>query len=310
MSNQNRVFAVAPEVQRAVDAGAPVVALESAIITHGLPAPTNLVTARMLESEIRHRGATPATVAVVDGAVRIGLDDEELERVASVGSAGKAAARDIAAVVASGGTSGTTVSATVFCAAGAGIRVMATGGIGGVHRAANETWDVSSDLTELSRSDVAVVCAGAKAILDLPRTHEMLETLGILVIGYRTSEFPAFYSRTSGLAVGHRADSVAEVAAVLRAMQRIGAGRGALVVNPIPESGEIPRAEIEALVEDAVDAAASGGVGGKHLTPYLLDRLLAASQGRTVEANVALVRHNARVAADIAVELAGGRGDR
>ncbi len=297
---------ITPELREALATERPVVALESTIITHGMPAPRNLETARAVEEEVRAAGALPATIALLDGRIRVGLTDGELARLAGERDVAKVSRADLPAVLAAGATGSTTVAATMICAALAGIRVFATGGIGGVHRGAELSFDVSADLQELARSEVAVVCAGAKAILDLPKTLEVLETLGVPVIGYRCDELPAFYSRTSGLAVPLRRDSAAEIAQVMAAKWGLGAGDGSLggglvIANPIPAGAEIPAREIEHHIETALGEAAERGIQGKAVTPFLLARLEALTGGASLAANVALVLSNARLAAEIAV---------
>lgn len=309
---QDRVE-ILPEVRDALAAGQAVVALESTIITHGMPAPRNLETARAVAEEVRAGGAVPATIALLDGNIRIGLTAAELERLAGETDVAKVSRADLPAVLAAGGAGSTTVAATMICADLAGIRVFATGGIGGVHRGAERSFDVSADLQELARTPVAVVCAGAKAILDLPKTLEVLETLGVPVIGYGSDELPAFYSRESGLPVPLRRDSAAEIAAVMRAkwdpaLGVGGLGGGLVIANPIPADAEIPAAEIAGHIETALAEAEAQGIQGKEVTPFLLARLEALSGGVSLEANVALVRNNARLAAEIAVAYAGREG--
>lgn len=295
------------EVREALASRRPVVALESTIVTHGMPYPANLDMARGVESVIRQAGAVPATVAVLRGELRAGLPDHDLEQLASGGrSAIKASRRDLAAVMVKGGSAGTTVSTTMIIAALAGIRVFATGGIGGVHRGAEETFDISADLTEFARTPVAVVCAGAKSILDIPKTLEVLETQGVPVIGYRTDEFPAFFARSSGHPVDHRCDNVAEIATLIETQRALGLG-GVLIANPIAEADALDGAEMEAIVADAVCEADARGVTRKALTPFLLQRILEVTGGRSLTANIALVRQNAAVAAEIAVAIAGLR---
>jgi pseudouridylate synthase len=290
-----------PEVAAALHADRPVVALESTIVAHGLPWPDNLELGRELEAAVRANGAVPATIAVLGGRARIGLAAAELETIARRGpGVAKAGATDLAVHVARGGDAATTVSATAVLAAEVGIRVFATGGIGGVHR--GDAGDVSHDLYALARTPIAVVSAGAKAILDLPRTLELLESLGVLVIGLGTDEFPAFYTRTSGLRLDHHVADPAALAAVLRAHWReLGHGGGVLVCNPIPVSAALPAAEIEAAIGAALAEAAAAAVTGKQLTPFLLARLAALTGGRSVAANRALARHDAEVAARLAV---------
>ena len=291
-----------PAVRAALDAGKGVVALESTLVAHGLPWPDNLDVAAALEQEIRDQGATPATIAVLDGVPCIGLAAAELERVARAGQAiAKAGSADLAVAIARGGSAATTVSATCVLAARAGIRVFATGGMGGVHRGYNG--DVSSDLGVLAGLPMVVVSAGSKAILDLPRTLETLETLGVLVLGYRTNDFPAFYTRSSGLPLEHRVDTPDEAARILQVRWALGLG-GVLVANPIPEEDALDAKMIEAAIVKALALARSEGVHGKALTPFLLGRLAQVTSGASIQANRALAKHNARVAATIAFALA------
>ncbi|WP_088285171.1 pseudouridine-5'-phosphate glycosidase [Kineosporia sp. A_224] len=305
---------LAPEVAQALAEGRPVVALESTIITHGMPYPANLETARGVEDVVRANGATPATIAVLDGRLCVGLDDEALERLARSaegadgthdggGEVVKASRKDLPAVVARGATAGTTVAATMYLAHLAGVRIFATGGIGGVHRGAEHTFDVSADLDELGATPVTVVCAGAKSILDLPKTLEVLETRGVPVIGLGTDEFPAFFSRTSGLPVDHRVDTPEQLAAVLVEHRRLGLRGGVLVANPIPEADAIPAEEIDARIDEAIADAERAGITRKEVTPYLLARINELTDGRSLVANIALVRNNAAVAARTAVAL-------
>ncbi|SDZ94841.1 pseudouridine-5'-phosphate glycosidase [Rubrimonas cliftonensis] len=293
------------EAAAARAAGAPLVALESTIITHGLPWPRNLETARAVEQAVRDAGAAPATIAVLAGRIRIGLGSAELEALARADGAEKLSRADLAVRLAQGRDGSTTVAATMICARLAGIDVFATGGVGGVHRGAETSFDVSADLEELARTPVTVVCAGAKAILDLPKTLEALETRGVPVIGYRTDAFPAFWSRESGLPAPLRLDGAAEIARAHRMRAALGLDGGQLVANPIPPGDEIPRAELEPLIAAAVAAAAAQGVAGKAVTPFLLAHMLEATAGRSLKANVALILNNARLAAEIAVALAG-----
>ncbi len=292
---------VAAAVRDALTSGRPVVALESTLIAHGLPFPDNLEVGRALEAEVAAAGAVPATIAVIAGRCRVGLSAGELSQLAESGAAiRKAGTADLAAACARGASAATTVSATAVLAARAGIRVFATGGIGGVHR--GDSADVSSDLGVIAREPIAVVSAGAKAILDLPRTLEALETLGVLVIGYQTGEFPAFYSRSSGLSLEHRADSATEIAAMLRARWQLGLG-GVLIANPIPSDAEIPAGQIAPAIARACEEAARQGIGGKALTPFLLAALARDTGGASVRANRALAVANARLAAEIASAL-------
>lgn len=279
------------------------VALESTIITHGMPYPENVATARALEAEVRAAGAQPATIAVIGGEIRVGLNDAELDWLAQAKDVHKLSRADLPYAVARGLHGSTTVAATMICAHRAGIGVFATGGIGGVHRGAAESFDISADLEELARTPVAVVCAGAKALLDLPKTLEYLETRGVPVIGYRTDEFPAFWSRSSGLAVPLRCDSPAEIVAVLRAKRALGLAGGALICNPIDPADEIPRSEMESFTEAAVAEAAARKITGKAVTPFILSRLVDMTSGRSLRANIALVKSNARLASQIALTL-------
>lgn len=289
---------LAPEL---ATADRPIVALESTLIAHGLPWPDNLAVGRELEAAVRAGGALPATIAVLDGQVRVGLPADALEALARGGTAiAKAGAAEIAVHVARGGSAATTVSSTAVLAARAGIRVFATGGIGGVHR--GDGADVSHDLVALARTPIAVVSAGAKAILDLPRTLEMLETLGVLVVGYRTSELPAFYTPRSGIALEHRADTPGELAAIARCHWELGGG-GILVCNPIPDGAALEGMDEQ--IAAAVARAAEAGVTGKRVTPFLLAHLATATGGSSIRANRALALHNAEVATEIALAIAG-----
>lgn len=296
-------FVIADPVARALARRGAVVALESTLVTHGLPHPQGLEAARALEAEVTSAGATPATIAVIGGALRVGLDPEQLRALASAKPV-KLNLSNLAAVVASGDPGSTTVAATMFAAAKAGIEVFATGGIGGVHRGAAESGDVSADLEALARFPVAVVCAGAKALLDLPHTVERLESLGVPVLGFRTDEFPAFYRRGSGLPVDRRIDDLAELARAIRAHFDLGLGTGLVIANPIPSEHELPADVYEGALEQALGEAAKGAVRGRDTTPFLLDRLRELTGGRTVAANRALLLHNARTAAQLASALA------
>jgi pseudouridine-5'-phosphate glycosidase len=298
-------LSVSPEVAAALDAGRPVVALESTIVTHGMPYPANVETARAVEAEIRERGAVPATIAVTGGAIRVGLDGDGLEGLARMGGVLKLSRADLAYALVAGRPGSTTVAATMICAALAGIRVFATGGIGGVHRGAGETFDISADLQELARTPVTVVAAGAKAILDIGKTLEVLETSGVPVVGFGTDEFPAFWSRRSGLPAPLRMDTATEVADFIRMRDRLGMTGGMLVANPVPARDEIPAEEIAGHIAAALAAAERAGVAGKAVTPFLLSDMLERTGGRSLTTNIALIRNNARVAADIAVALAG-----
>ncbi|MBN1953612.1 MAG: pseudouridine-5'-phosphate glycosidase [Anaerolineae bacterium] len=301
MPNPNLPLTVAPQVAEALARRQPVVALESALITHGLPRPVNQQVARQMEAIVRAEGATPATVALLAGEVKVGLSPQELERLAHEPEPAKISQRDLPVAVAQGRSGGTTVAATMTLAYRAGIRVFATGGIGGVHRSHPE--DVSADLPALATTPMLVVCAGAKAILDLPRTLEALETLGVPVVGYQTDTFPAFTSRSSGLPLAARADSPQDVAAIARARNRLGLPASLLVCVPIPSDDEMVWAETHAAVEATVAEADERGISGRDLTPFLLARLADRTGGESLAANKALLFHNSRVAAHIARAL-------
>jgi pseudouridine-5'-phosphate glycosidase len=295
---------IAPEVAAALAAGRGVVALESTIITHGMPYPQNLDTARAVEAVVRENGAVPATVALLDGRGRVGLDDAALERLARADGVAKASRRDLPALAATKASAGTTVAATMYLAHLAGISIFATGGIGGVHRGAEHTFDVSADLDELGSTPVTVICAGAKSILDLPKTLEVLETRGVPVIGVGTDEFPAFFCRTSGLPVDHRVDTPQELAAVLVEHARFGLRGGVLVANPIPEQDALTAQDIDARIDQAIADAVHAGITRKDVTPYLLERINELTAGRSLVANIALIRNNAAFGARTAVALA------
>ncbi len=290
-------------VAEALEAGRPVVALESTVIAHGLPRPANVEVALAMEEAVRAAGATPATVALLDGRIVIGLTPDEIARIGEETDVWKASRRDLAAALARRATAATTVAGTLACAALAGIQVFATGGIGGVHRGAEATLDISADLPELARAPLVTVCAGAKAILDLPRTLEYLETLGVPVIGYQTDELPAFYTRESGLRVPHRAETPEEIAAMARAQWASGLGGGLLVMAPIPKEQALPRGQMEAAVERALAEVGVADVRGARLTPWLLARVAELTGGESVVANRALLLNNAALAGRIAAAL-------
>lgn len=296
-------FAYAEPVARALAARRPVVALETTVVTHGLPHPDGVEAALALEAEVIEHGATPATIGILDGTIRVGVTRADLERLATSSGVSKLNLSNLAAIVASGGLGSTTVAATMFAAERSGIPVFATGGIGGVHREAATTGDISADLTALSRIPVAVVCAGAKAILDLPRTVEMLETLGVPVLGLQTDQFPAFYRRASGLPVDRRFETVAELAGAIRAHFALGLGTGVVVANPIPLADEMPLELYERALGSALQAAEAEQVRGRAVTPFLLDAMRRITGGESVRVNLALLRHNARVAAQLANAL-------
>ena len=294
---------LSPEIENAIGTKKPIVALESTIITHGMPFPQNLEMARRVEAIIREEGAVPATIAVIEGTLRVGLQPLDLERLAQTRDALKLSRADLAFAMATGRTGATTVAATMIAARHAAIAVFATGGIGGVHRGAAESFDISADLEELARTAIIVVCAGAKAILDLGKTLEVLETKGVPVVGYGTDALPAFWSRESGLAAPLRLDSPQAIAAFQAARSALGIDGGMLIANPVPQAAALPRNLVEGWIVQALADAASKGVAGKAVTPFLLGRMFELSDGRTLATNIALVENNARVAAQIAVAL-------
>jgi pseudouridine-5'-phosphate glycosidase len=306
----NKYLDLGKEVAAALAAGKPVVALESTIISHGMPYPQNVETAIRVEDEIRTCGAVPATIAILGGRLKAGLEKEEIEVLGKRGrEVVKASRRDLPRLVASAGTDrpidgATTVAATMIVASLAGIKVFATGGIGGVHRGAESSFDISADLDEFASTEVAVVCAGAKSILDLPKTLEYLETKGVPVIGWRTDEFPAFYNPHSGLKLEERADEAADIARRLKAKWGMGLGGGVVIANPIPESEAMPKGEIDTAIEEALRQANAKGVKGKEVTPFLLAKVKELTSGESLESNIALVLNNARLASAIAVEYA------
>lgn len=303
--SHNDYLDVAPAVAEALSSGLPVVALESTIISHGMPYPQNVETAMSVEDTVRKNGATPATIAVLGGRLKVGLSAEQ---VAYLGERGqnviKCSRRDLPVVAARGGDGATTVAATMIVAAMSGISVFATGGIGGVHRGVTETLDISADLEELARTDVVVVCAGVKSILDIPRTLEYLETRGVAVIGYGTDTLPAFYTRSSGYPVDYRVDSAAEAAAVIRTKRELGLGGGLVVAAPIPEGDALDEASMAAVIDQAITDMNRKGVKGKETTPFLLARIAEQTGGESLRANVQLVMNNARIAGQIAASLA------
>lgn len=301
--NRNLFLKIADEVADAQSEGRPIVALESTIIAHGMPFPENLETGRNLEAIIRSNGAVPATIAVFDGKICIGLTDEQLNRLATE-KCMKLSRRDLPFALAKKSNGATTVAATMIGATLADIKIFATGGIGGVHRGAESSFDISADLIELAQSPVAVVCAGAKSILDLPKTMEYLETHGVPVIGYQTNEFPAFYTRTSGLNLEMAAHSPDEIAAVLNMQWNLGYAGGAIIANPIDEEHALDANEVEAFIRQALAESEDLNIRGKAVTPFLLKRVSELTSGRSLLANKALVSNNARLAAQVAVALA------
>ena len=303
MENRNSILS--PEVSRALNLATPIVALESTVITHGLPRPRNLELARDMEAAVRKGDAVPATIALLDGEIRIGLSDEELVRLSESDSTLKVSHRDFATAIVKKMSGGTTVAGTMFAAHNAGIQVFATGGIGGVHK--ESSFDISTDLRALAQTPMIVVCAGAKAILDLPATLEYLETMGVPVVGCQTDEFPAFYSRESGLGVSVRLDTPKEIAEFARAHWRLGMRSAVLVTNPVPETEAIPKSEMEPVIAKASAEAVAGQVHGQALTPFLLNRISELTEGKSLRANLALLLNNARLAAQIAGEITAKR---
>jgi pseudouridine-5'-phosphate glycosidase len=292
---------IAPEVAAAIEANKPVVALESTVIAHGLPRPLNLETAQRLEAIVREGGAIPATIAIIDGKLCAGLTGERLNLLAEGSDIKKVSSRDLALAVARGWTGATTVASTMWIARKVGIKVFATGGIGGVHRGALP--DVSADLPELARSRMVVVCSGAKIVLDLPATREWLETHGVTVLGYECDELPAFYSRKSGLPIDARVNSPGEVAEIFRTLQSLGISRALLVTVPVPEEFELPSEQLKFVLDNALADAARKNISGRELTPFLLSEMAQLSRGSTLRANVALLENNARIAAQIAAAI-------
>ena len=300
----NKYLDISPEVQQALADGKPVVALESTIISHGMPYPKNVETAMLVEKTIRENGAVPATIAIIGGRLKAGLSPEEIEYLGKSGrKVAKVSRRDLAAIVARGADGATTVTTTMIIAHMAGIKVFATGGIGGVHRGAETTMDISADLEELASTPVMVVCAGSKSILDLGLTLEYLETKGVPVIGYGTDELPAFYTRSSGFGVDYRVDTPAQLAAMFKAQQELGMKGGMLVTNPIPEQYAMDKAVIDAAIEQAVAESKEQGIHGKETTPFLLARVVELTGGDSLESNIQLVLNNAIVASKTAAEL-------
>jgi pseudouridylate synthase len=296
----DKALFIREDVAAALQAVRPVVALESTVIAHGLPRPQNLETARAMEAAVREEGAVPATIAIIEGRLVAGLSSEQLAAFAATDGIAKVSRADVAGVVAGRQTGATTVAAAMLIAARAGIRTFATGGIGGVHRGAELSFDISADLPEIARTPVAIVCAGAKAILDLPRTLEILETLGVPVVGYRTNKFPAFYLEDSGLPLQSRVDTPVDAARLMQTHWEMGFTSGIVFCNPPPSGSALRKQEVDAWIAQALESAASAGIRGKAVTPYLLDYLANASRGQTLETNIGLLVNNARVAAQIA----------
>ncbi|MFD8335994.1 pseudouridine-5-phosphate glycosidase [Streptomyces sp. SID8361] len=309
MTTPHPRMALTEEVAEALRDGRPVVALESTIISHGMPYPQNVEMATEVERIIRAEGAVPATIAVLHGTPRAGLDRADLELLATSPDVGKVSVRDLAHVIARGGHGATTVASTMRLAALAGIRVFVTGGIGGVHRGAERSFDISADLTELATTPVAVISAGVKSILDIGLTLEKLETLGVPVLTYGTDDFPAFYSRVSGFRSPLRVDTPEEIAATMRAQWELGMTAGLSIANPVPEAEEIPAERMDGVIERALAELAEAGIGGKDATPYLLGRIVELTEGESLRTNIALVKNNARLGARIAIHYAAGARD-
>lgn len=301
--SEEKYFEFKEEVRKALKDGRPVVALESTLISHGFPYPENLKVAGEMEEIIRGCGVMPATIAIIKGKMKVGLTRSEMEFMATSEDILKASRRDLAVIIAKGLNGATTVAATMIVAERAGIKVFATGGIGGVHRGAEKTFDISADLQELSRTPVSVVCSGAKSILDLPLTKEYLETMGVPVIGFGSKELPAFYCRESGLKVDYVVNNEVEAAKIIRAMQDLGLGGGIIIANPIPEEYALSMEYMNEMIEEAIESAEKEGIKGKKLTPYLLNKIKELTGGKSLKANIELVKNNARVAAIIAREL-------
>jgi pseudouridine-5'-phosphate glycosidase len=298
---KNSAINITQEISRALNMGAPIVALESTVITHGLPQPQNLELARNMEKQVREAGATPATIALLKGQIRVGLSDEELVGLSQADSVLKVSHRDFATAISKKMDGGTTVAGTMFASQMAGIKVFATGGIGGVHK--ESSFDISTDLHALAEIPMIVVCAGAKAILDLPATLEYLETMGVPVVGYQTDEFPAFYSRESGLGVSVRLDSPAEIAEFAKAHWNLGMRSAVLVTNPVPEAEAISKLEMDPIIAKASAEAIEKKIHGQKLTPFLLSRISELTDGKSLRTNLALLLNNARLAAQIAGEM-------
>ena len=300
MSERN--FQTSPEVAAALKSGQPIVALESTIISHGLPRPSNLTVAREVEEIVRSRGAVPATIAVLDGVVHIGLTDEQLIEIANRDDIAKASSRDLAIVAASGKSAATTVAATAHLAVLAGIHIFATGGLGGVHRGANETFDESADLTALSALDITIVCAGVKSILDVGATLERLETLAIGLVGYQTTAFPGFYLTDSGFTIEHQVDSAADIAEIIHQRTSLKTNNGLVVANPVKV--EMDRTRHDAILKSGLAGAEKNGIHGKYVTPFLLEHFHTASDGESLKVNIEIIKSNSALAADIAVAVA------
>ena len=298
----NHLIDLHPEVKEALENNKPVIALESTIISHGMPYPQNVEMATTVENIIREGGAVPATIAIMDGRIKVGLDEESLEKLGNSEGVAKVSRRDLAEVIATKRIGATTVASTMICAEMAGIKFFVTGGIGGVHRGVEETMDISADLDELGKTDVAVICAGAKSILDLDRTMEYLETKGVPVIGYQTEVLPAFFTRTSDIKLNTVTETTDEIASIIKAKHDLGLEGGVVIANPIPEEDELNKDYIDGIVQEAVKEAEENGIGGKDSTPFLLGKIVEKTEGKSLEANTKLVYNNAKVGSQIAVD--------
>ena len=298
----NHLIDLHPEVKEALENNKPVIALESTIISHGMPYPQNVEMATTVENIIREGGAVPATIAIMDGRIKVGLDEESLEKLGNSEGVAKVSRRDLAEVIATKRIGATTVASTMICAEMAGIKFFVTGGIGGVHRGVEETMDISADLYELGKTDVAVICAGAKSILDLDRTMEYLETKGVPVIGYQTEVLPAFFTRTSDIKLNTVTETTDEIASIIKAKHDLGLEGGVVIANPIPEEDELNKDYIDGIVQEAVKEAEENGIGGKDSTPFLLGKIVEKTEGKSLEANIKLVYNNAKVGSQIAVD--------
>lgn len=298
----NHLIELHPDVKAALDSNKPVIALESTIISHGMPYPQNIEMAKKVEDIVREGGATPATIAIMDGKIKVGLDEASLEKLGNSEGVAKVSRRDLAEIVATKRIGATTVASTMICAEMAGIKFFVTGGIGGVHRGVEDTMDISADLDELGKTDVAVICAGAKSILDLDRTMEYLETKGVPVIGYKTDVLPAFFTRTSDIKLNTTADTTDEIASIIKAKHDLELGGGTVIANPILESDELPKEYIDQIVMEAVQEAEEKGIGGKDSTPFLLGKIVEKTEGKSLDANIKLVYNNAKVGTQIAVD--------
>lgn len=298
----NHLIELHPDVKEALENNKPVIALESTIISHGMPYPQNVEMAKKVESIVREGGATPATIAIMDGKIKVGLDEESLEKLGNSEGVAKVSRRDLAEIIATKRIGATTVASTMICAEMAGIKFFVTGGIGGVHRGVEETMDISADLDELGKTDVVVICAGAKSILDLDKTMEYLETKGVPVIGYKTKVLPAFFTRQSDIKLNTVTETTDEIASIVKAKHDLKLEGGIVVANPILESDELPKEYIDKIVLEAVKEAEENGIGGKDSTPFLLGKIVEKTEGKSLDANIKLVYNNAKVGTQIAVD--------